>query len=79
MRGAHADLKYSGGRWGGASTAAAFLSQFVGEQRRWAHLDIAGPAYVGEGGERRGATGYGVATTIDWLRRESGVGIQRHR
>jgi leucyl aminopeptidase len=30
MKGAHADLKNSGGRWGGASTAAAFLSQFVG-------------------------------------------------
>lgn len=69
MRGVHADLKNSGGRWGGASTAAAFLSQFVGEAPRWAHLDVAGPAYVGEGKERRGATGYGVALTVEWLRR----------
>ncbi len=69
MRGAHADLKNSGGRWGGASTAAAFLSQFVGEVERWAHLDIAGPAYVGEGKEKRGATGYGVSLTVGWLRR----------
>jgi leucyl aminopeptidase len=74
MRGAHSDLKNSGGRWGGASTAAAFLSQFVGDQRRWAHLDIAGPAYVGEGREKRGATGYGVAFTIGWLRRLAGRG-----
>jgi leucyl aminopeptidase len=68
MRGAHADLKNSGGRWGGAATAAAFLSQFVGEVERWAHLDIAGPAYLAEGKEKRGATGYGVALTIGWLR-----------
>jgi len=69
MRGAHADLKNSGGRWGGASTAAAFLSQFVSGTARWAHLDIAGPAYVGESKEHRGATGYGVALTVAWLRR----------
>jgi leucyl aminopeptidase len=70
MKGVHADLKNSGGRWGGANTAAAFLSQFVGSHRRWAHLDIAGPAYVGNDREEpRGATGYGVALTVNWLRR----------
>jgi len=69
MRGAHGDLKNSGGRWGGASTAAAFLSQFVGRQARWAHLDIAGPAYRGDDKRTRSATGYGVALTIGWLRR----------
>jgi leucyl aminopeptidase len=68
MRGSHADLRNSGGRWGGASTAAAFLSQFAAPLASWAHLDIAGPAYVGEGKGRRGATGYGVALTVDWLR-----------
>jgi len=68
MRGAHADLRNVAGRWGGASTAAAFLSQFAGDLTRWAHLDIAGPAYVGgEDRERRGATGYGVATVVRWL------------
>jgi leucyl aminopeptidase len=67
MRGAHADLRNSGGRWGGASNAAAFLSQFVAPVGPWAHLDIAGPAYVGEGRSRRGATGYGVALTVGWL------------
>jgi leucyl aminopeptidase len=70
MKGTHADLKNSGERWGGASTAAAFLSQFVGPLRRWAHLDIAGPASSGkEAPGGAGATGYGVALTLDWLRR----------
>jgi leucyl aminopeptidase len=70
MKGAHADLKNAGGRWGGANTAAAFLSQFVGKHERWAHLDVAGAAYVGRDGEEEpGATGYGVAFTLDWLAR----------
>jgi leucyl aminopeptidase len=69
MKGVHADLKNSGSRWGGASTAAAFLSEFVAGARNWAHLDIAGPAYVGNAhAARAGATGYGVAFTIHWLR-----------
>lgn len=69
MKGVHADLKNSGPRWGGASTAAAFLSQFVAGAGQWAHLDIAGPAYVGNAqAARAGATGYGVALTLHWLR-----------
>ena len=40
-----ADIKNVGGRAGGAITAAAFLQNFVG-QTPWAHLDIAGTAYV---------------------------------
>ena len=69
IEGTHADLKNLAGRWGGANTAAAFLSHFVGDVECWAHLDIAGPAYVGEGGDApRGATGYGVALTLEWLR-----------
>jgi leucyl aminopeptidase len=67
MKGAHADLKNSGGRWGGASTAAAFLSQFMAPVESWAHLDIAGPAYVAEGRAQRGATGFGVPLAIAWL------------
>lgn len=73
MKGDHADLKNAGGRWGGANTAAAFLSCFVDGVERWAHWDIAGPAYVGSNGKGpRGATGYGVASTIEWLRRQTG-------
>ncbi len=69
MKGDHADLRNSGGRWGGASTAAAFLSNFVDGAARWAHLDIAGAAYVG-GNQKgtKGATGYGVGLMTHWLR-----------
>lgn len=72
MKGAHADLKNSASRWGGACTAAAFLSQFVGDVRSWAHLDIAGVAYLGndQDGKKKGATGFGIATTVSWLRRQ---------
>lgn len=48
---------------GGMLTAAEFLRQFTGKVTKWAHLDIAGTAYV-EGKGRRyynhGATGAGV-------------------
>lgn len=70
MQGTHADLKNSGGRWGGANLAAAFLAQFVGELERWAHVDIAGPAQIPkENNGSQGATGYGVALAVNWLRR----------
>lgn len=71
MQGHHADLKNSAGRWGSACTAAAFLSQFAGGLERWAHLDIAGVANVkpNRNGGPTGATGYGVATAVRWLRR----------
>jgi len=74
MKGTHADLRNSAGRWGGASLAAAFLSQFVGETKRWAHLDIAGVANVKAypGGPPAGATGFGVAALVTWLRRLAG-------
>jgi leucyl aminopeptidase len=36
-----ADLKNTGGRPGGACTAAIFLAEFI-EMDRWIHLDIAG-------------------------------------
>lgn len=68
MKGTHSDLRNWGDRWGGACTAAAFLSQFVSGIDRWAHLDIAGPANAGKdalGGA--GATGFGVALALDWL------------
>jgi leucyl aminopeptidase len=71
MKGTHADLRNSAGRWGGAGLAAAFLSQFVGEVKRWAHLDIAGVANVKpeNGNTAAGATGFGVSSTVNWLRR----------
>ena len=71
MKGTHADLRNSAGRSGGAGLAAAFLSQFVGGVERWAHLDIAGMANVKpeNGNTLAGATGFGVAATVRWLRR----------
>jgi leucyl aminopeptidase len=38
-----ADMKNTGGRWGGSITAAQLLQRFVGKTA-WAHLDIAGTA-----------------------------------
>ncbi|HXU33564.1 MAG TPA: leucyl aminopeptidase [Thermoanaerobaculia bacterium] len=69
MRGQHADLRNSASRWGSACTAAAFLSQFVGDMTKWAHLDIAGVAdKSAEEQPQKGATGFGVALVIRWLR-----------
>jgi leucyl aminopeptidase len=40
-----ADIVNSGGRWGGAITAAMFLKEFA-EDTPWLHLDIAGTAWM---------------------------------
>lgn len=44
-KGQVSDLKNCAIRWGGSILAAAFLENFV-ENKKWAHLDIAGPAYT---------------------------------
>ncbi|MCG6910027.1 MAG: leucyl aminopeptidase, partial [Deltaproteobacteria bacterium] len=57
-----ADLNnMSSSRYGGAITAALFLSEFAG-QARWAHIDIAGPAHIKKGMPtcEAGGTGFGV-------------------
>jgi leucyl aminopeptidase len=58
-------VKNSGGRLGGACTAAAFLKTFA-ESTAWAHLDIAYTAFAEK--ERpwqaRGATGFATRTLI---------------
>jgi leucyl aminopeptidase len=58
-------------RYGGAITAALFLSEFVGETP-WAHIDIAGPAYSKKESDYCGAggTGFGVRLLIDWLQQQ---------
>jgi leucyl aminopeptidase len=63
-----ADLKHTGSRYGSAITAALFLQEFVGN-RRWVHLDIAGPAFLERphGILPRGGTGFGVLTGIRFL------------
>jgi leucyl aminopeptidase len=64
-----ADIKNTGGRQAGASTAAAFLSHFVGDTP-WVHLDIAGTGWLTNGGGylKRGATGVGVRLLLQLLR-----------
>jgi leucyl aminopeptidase len=56
-----ADMKNSGGRNGGAITAAQFLKRFVGDTP-WAHLDVAGTAMNSPSTEisQSWASGYGV-------------------
>jgi leucyl aminopeptidase len=68
IRSEWADMKNSGGRWGGAITAAIFLKEFV-DCPSWAHLDIAGTAYAESENAReaRGATAAGVRVTIEYL------------
>ncbi len=63
-----ADLRNTGERWGGALTAGLFLSQFCGE-RRWMHVDIAGPAMANKpyGVASAGGTGFAVATILELL------------
>ena len=45
IRSGIADIVNSGGRWGGAITAAMFLKEFA-EETPWIHLDIAGTAWT---------------------------------
>jgi leucyl aminopeptidase len=67
-----ADIKNSGGKNAGAITAAAFLRQFVGTTP-WAHLDIAGTAFLdkAEGYRPAGATGVGVRLLADFVEAKS--------
>jgi len=63
-----ADLKNTGGRAGGAITAAAFLSNFVNDVP-WVHLDIAGPAWLTKDRPYipKGASGVGVRLLVHLL------------
>lgn len=65
-----ADLKHTGDRWGGSITAALFLKEFVGNTK-WAHLDIAGPAFLDRvhGVMPKGGTGFGLLTLWHFLER----------
>jgi leucyl aminopeptidase len=63
-----ADLNNVGPRGGGAITAGLFLKEFAGD-RPWAHLDIAGPAFVEKDMPLgpKGATGAAVRTILSYL------------
>ena len=64
MKSNFADLANVGGREGGACTAATFLSKFA-KDLTWAHLDVAGTAWLG--GSQKGSTGRPVALLVDFL------------
>jgi leucyl aminopeptidase len=59
-----ADFANIGGREGGACTAATFLSKFA-KDLAWAHLDVAGTAWLG--GSQKGSTGRPVPLLVDFL------------
>lgn len=62
-----ADIKNIGDGKGGMLSAAAFLREFVDADTKWAHLDIAGPAF-NDGGPfgytPKGGTGAAVRTFV---------------
>ena len=61
-----ADFSNTGGRAGGAISAAVFLKEFAGELP-WVHMDIAGTAWAEEAKsyQPKGATGVGVRTLAE--------------
>jgi leucyl aminopeptidase len=61
-----ADIANIGDRSGGALQAGMFLREFVADGVKWAHLDIAGPAFGDKafGYTPKGGTGAGVRTLI---------------
>ncbi len=69
MRSSIADLQNTGGRWGGASTAAAFLKEFA-EETPWIHLDIAGTAWMEDNKPwiAKGPSGIAVRSLIEFAR-----------
>ena len=64
-----ADIKNTGGRYGGAITAAMFLKEFA-EETPWIHLDIAGLAWSDDTKSwlAAGPTGVAVRSIVEWVR-----------
>ena len=69
MRSQIADLQNTGGRWGGACTAAAFLKEFA-EDTPWIHLDIAGTAWMEDAKPwiAKGPSGIAVRSLVEFAR-----------
>jgi leucyl aminopeptidase len=67
------DIKNTGGRWGGAITAAEFLKVFV-DETPWIHLDIAGLAWVEDSKPyiAKGPSGVAVRSILEWARSYAG-------
>lgn len=70
LKGDYSDMKSIGkGRYGGASTAAAFLERFVNQGTPWVHLDIAGPAMYSSKQDwfLKDGTGFGAQLLTDFV------------
>ncbi len=67
IKGDTADIKNSGGRFGGAITAGAFLKEFA--DYPWAHLDVAGTAFGAKGNAYtpKGGTGVPARLLVEFL------------
>lgn len=63
-----ADMRNTGSRFGGASTAGVFLQEFV-KDVDWVHIDIAGVAFLEKPQKEltKGATGAGVRTILNYI------------
>jgi len=63
------DIKNTGGRYGGAITAAEFLHTFA-EDTPWIHLDIAGLAWIEDNKPyiAKGPSGVAVRSILEWVR-----------
>ena len=63
------DIKNTGGRHGGAITAAEFLHVFA-EDTPWIHLDIAGLAWIEDSRPyiAKGPSGVAVRSILEWVR-----------
>jgi leucyl aminopeptidase len=68
-----ADIMNSGGRWGGAITAAMFLKEFA-EDTPWLHLDIAGTAWMEDNKPwiAKGPSGIAVRSLVEFARNFDG-------
>jgi leucyl aminopeptidase len=64
-----ADIMNTGGRWGGAITAAMFLKEFVADTP-WIHLDIAGTAWMDDNKAwiAKGPSGFAVRSLVEFVR-----------
>ncbi len=64
-----ADIVNSGGRWGGAISAAMFLKEFA-EDTPWIHLDIAGTAWMEDAKPwiAKGPSGIAVRSLIEFVK-----------
>ena len=72
LQGGYSDIvNTSKSRYGGSIEAAMFLHNFVEENTKWIHLDIAGPVSDNSLPKKANlplATGFGVRTLVEYAR-----------